>query len=416
KPFLYGLAFDRGYTPASILADVARTYQTATGPYHPRNYDRTTHGPVRAREALASSYNIPAVELANDVGAPSLLETLHLAGFSSLDRSAEHYGLGLALGNGDVTLVELANGYRALANGGVWRPYRWRASDAGDTAPATSGHRLMSTASAALVLDILGDAEARIPGFGLETPFDFPFPVAVKTGTSRHFTDNWAAATTGNFTVAVWVGNFNGRPMDGVSGVTGAGPLLRRAVLLTSQRVAPGVLPTPASVGATAVEICRVSGLRAGAECPRLVEWFAPGKAPRVECDWHRDGRTVLPARFAEWAASEDRGLRIEDRGHRITDRGSRIADRGADRDSAAAPAAFRIVSPKNGDRYRVPPGVDPRFSSVGLVAVGADVRDVRWFIDGRRAVDARFHLTGGRHTIEAIARGDSSRVTVEVY
>ena len=119
KPFLYALAFDRGFTPASILPDIARVYQTGTGPYRPRNYDRRYHGPVRAREALASSYNVPAVELASRLGVGSLLHTLRLAGFASLGRSADHYGLGLSLGNGDVTLLELANGYRALGNGGV---------------------------------------------------------------------------------------------------------------------------------------------------------------------------------------------------------------------------------------------------------------------------------------------------------
>ncbi len=127
KPFLYALAFDRGYTPASILPDIARVYQTSTGPYRPRNYDRRFHGPVRAREALASSYNLPAVNLADHLGAASFLHLLREAGFASLGRSAEYYGLGLALGNGDVTLLELANGYRALGAGGVWRPWRWRA-------------------------------------------------------------------------------------------------------------------------------------------------------------------------------------------------------------------------------------------------------------------------------------------------
>ncbi|MEJ7813492.1 MAG: transglycosylase domain-containing protein, partial [Gemmatimonadaceae bacterium] len=182
KPFLYGLAFDRDYTPASILADVPRTYVTATGAYRPRNYDRAFRGPVRAREALASSYNVPAVELADRLGAARLLETLHLAGFASLARSADHYGLGLALGNGDVTLLEMANAYRALANRGAWRPTRWRAVSAGEArATEPPGRRVMSERSAALVLDILADPEARVPGFGIETPFDWAFPVAVKT-------------------------------------------------------------------------------------------------------------------------------------------------------------------------------------------------------------------------------------------
>ncbi|MGH7512505.1 MAG: penicillin-binding protein 1C, partial [Gemmatimonadales bacterium] len=273
KPFLYALALDRGYTPATILPDIAQVYQTSTGPYRPRNYDRRFHGPVRAREALASSYNLPAVDLANTLGVGRLLRLLREAGFSSLDRSAEYYGLGLSLGNGDVTLLELANGYRALADSGVWRLWHWRAATPGE--PVEPGRRVVSPRAAALVLDILADPVARIPGFGVDTPLDFPFPVAAKTGTSRHFTDNWAVGATGGFTVAVWVGNFSGRPMDGVSGVSGAGPLLHRAVLLTATRHAPGMLPTPAAAGAVPVTICRLSGLLATPRCPAAVEWFA---------------------------------------------------------------------------------------------------------------------------------------------
>ncbi|MEZ0333448.1 MAG: transglycosylase domain-containing protein, partial [Gemmatimonadales bacterium] len=129
KPFLYALAFDRGYTPATVLPDIARVYQTSTGPYAPRNYDRRYHGPVRAREALGSSYNVPAVELAERLGVSSLLGVLRGAGFTSLGRGAEFYGLGLALGNGDVSLLELANG-----NKSVEIPYAGRGDEVGDAA------------------------------------------------------------------------------------------------------------------------------------------------------------------------------------------------------------------------------------------------------------------------------------------
>src|SRR5258708_6856654 len=172
KPFLYGFAFGRGITAASVLADVPRTYQTSLGPYQPRNYDRRFHGPVRAREALASSFNVPAVSLTDQLGVAVLLRTLHQAGFTTLDHSAEFYGLGLALGNGDVTLLELANAYRALANDGERRPYRWRALPLayGRGAPSPNG-RVVSPGSAALLLHILSDPPAPIPGLRVETPF-----------------------------------------------------------------------------------------------------------------------------------------------------------------------------------------------------------------------------------------------------
>jgi penicillin-binding protein 1C len=406
KPFLYALAFDRGYTPASILPDIARVYQTSTGPYRPRNYDRQFHGPVRAREALASSYNLPAVDLANALGVGSLLAVLHGAGFGSLRRSAEYYGLGLSLGNGDVTLLELANGYRALAQGGVWRPVRWRAGSPGQ-AP-DSGRRLVTARSAALTLDILDDPVARIPGFGVETPLDFPFPVAAKTGTSRHFTDNWAVGATGGFTVAVWVGNFSGRPMDGVSGVSGAGPLLHRAVLLVARRHPPGALPTPAATGARPVAICRLSGLRATPRCPSAVEWFAPGTEPTRPCDWHQDGGIALPAAYAEWAQEQKQD------GGDVVASGSPGPGAAA---SAAAGEQFRILSPQPGDVYRVPAGVQTRYATVALRASGgASDRGLRWFVDGRPHASARWAIAPGRHRIGAVdAAGDSAEVSVTV-
>jgi len=402
KPFLYGLAFDRGYTPASVLPDIPRAYPTSTGPYQPRNYDRRFHGPVRAREALASSYNVPAVELADQVGAASLLRVLHGAGFGSLTRSAQHYGLGLALGNGDVTLLELANGYRGLTTGGVWHAVEWRRVGPGQR--SAEDHRFVSAGSAALVLDILADPTARIPGFGVETPFDFPFPAAVKTGTSHHFTDNWAVGVTGGFTVAVWVGNFDGQPMRGVSGVTGAGPLLHRAMLVTARRYAPGVLPSPSAAGATRVRICALSGLRATGGCADLDEWFLPGTAPTRDCDWHQGGAVVWPVEYVEWAAQNGRIADVPPR-HEV------------ERGSGGEASQFQIVSPRSGDRYEIPPGIDSRYATIALRAstMPGD-GTIRWFIDGRRVFESRWALEPGTHVVRAVtASGASDEVLIEV-
>src|SRR5438093_7408678 len=409
KPFLYGLAFDRGYTPASVLPDVPRAYATSTGPYQPRNYDRRFHGPVRAREALASSYNVPAVELADQVGAASLLRVLHGAGFGSLTRSAQYYGLGLALGNGDVTLLEVANGYRGLAAGGVWSAVEWRS--VGPDARSAGDRRFISAGSAALVLDILADPTARIPGFGVETPFDFPFPAAVKTGTSHHFTDNWAVGVTGGFTVAVWVGNFDGQPMRGVSGVSGAGPLLHRAMLVTARRHAPDELPSPGGAGATRVRICALSGLRATGGCADLDEWFLPGTTPQKECDWHQGGMVVWPAEYVEWA--EQNGRTSPPGPLSTTWRGGK----GGEAAAGGGGAQFQIVSARSGDRYEIPPGIDSRYATIALRAstVPGD-GTIQWFIDGRRVFESRWVLEPGTHVVRAVtASGASDEVLIEV-
>jgi penicillin-binding protein 1C len=410
-------------TAATVLPDIPKAYATSTGPYTPRNYDRRFRGPVRAREALASSYNVPAVELAARVGAASLLHTLRLAGFESLQRDAEHYGLGLALGNGDVTLIELANGYRALANGGEWRPWTWHPSSGAAHGARTTAaaQRIVSPVASAIVLDILHDPAARIPGFGTSTPFDFPFPVAVKTGTSRHFTDNWAVGTTRHFTVAVWAGNFSGRPMQGVSGVTGAGPLLHRAVMAVAQRVPPGELTTPSEVGAVSVPVCRLSGLRATNECAQLTEWFARGTEPTRADDWEHGGHVTLPDEYAEWSRQ---GLRPAMEGVTLAAarEGSRVmglslaAAAGAARDSTRRASRFHIGSPADGDRYAIPAGVDAHYSTIPLHAAGPGAAGVRWWVDGQPYTGERWPLTPGRHVISArSSRGETAEARIDV-
>lgn len=386
KPFLYALAFERGYGASSILDDIPRTWMTSTGPYRPRNYDRQFRGPVRARVALGSSLNLPAVQLADALGASALLGVLHRAGFASLTRSADHYGLGLALGNGEVTLLELANGFRALANGGSHSPVRRLLADS--SRPAAT--RVVRADVAALTLDILTDADARLSGFGEAAVFDFPFPVAVKTGTSRHFTDNWAVGVSGGFTVAAWVGNFDGTPMSAVSGIAGAGPLLRRVVLATAQRRAPGLLPSPAQHGAQHERVCRTSGLGATAACDGVDEWRLAGTPPLAPDDWHRDGAVVLPSRFAEWERAQVRRTLA----------------------SSTSPSAVRapgrpleVLSPRDGDVFVLPVGPARSVATVALRASGAHAEEaLTWTVDGQPHVASRWLLAPGTHIVRVTA------------
>ncbi|HMS03691.1 MAG TPA: penicillin-binding transpeptidase domain-containing protein, partial [Gemmatimonadaceae bacterium] len=385
KPLLYALAFERGYGAYDVLADVPRTWMTSTGPYAPRNYDRRFRGPVRARVALASSLNVPAVQLADALGASSFLAVLHRAGFASLTRSADHYGLGLALGNGEVTLLELANAYRALANGGERSAVR-RFADVPSERATT---RVVRADVAALTLDILADADARLAGFGEAPVFHFPFPVAVKTGTSRHFTDNWAVGVTGRFTVAVWVGNFDGTPMAAVSGISGAGPLLRRAILSTAAHYQPGLLPSLEALGASRVRVCRVSGLGAVPACDAIDEWRladAPEPAPD---DWHRHGAVVLPAQYAEWEASEQA----------LPSTLARTIAASRRTDDDHAPLA--LLSPRDGDEYLLPAGPERSVATVPLRATGrgADAA-LTWSVDGAPVTSTRWAPAPGTHVV----------------
>ena len=292
KPFAYGLALADGATAATVLSDVETHLATPSGDYAPRNYDRRVHGPVRLRAALANSYNVPAVRLAERVDPGRLLQLLRRAGFSSLDRDAAHYGVGLVLGNGDVTLRELAAAYRGLARGGVAAPVSEirRAWDAeGRPLPLARGEgvRFLPEPAVALLTDILSDEAARAPAFGIDNALRLPFPVAAKTGTSRAYVDNWTAGYTAERTVAVWVGNFDGTSMRGVSGITGAGPLFRRVMIRAMRGIAPAPLVDRARFADRT--ICPLSGKLAGPACPGgFHEVFLPGTEPHDGCDMHR--------------------------------------------------------------------------------------------------------------------------------
>jgi penicillin-binding protein 1C len=223
KPFLYWLAFERGATPASIVADVPTDFATSTGLFSPVNYDRHCYGPVRYRVALANSLNISAVKVLDLMGgAGPLLDLLRRCRLSTLTRADNNYGLGLAIGNAEARLLELANAYASLARLGVCRPYRLVPSANSQNA----GERVGDADAAWLIADILSDNDARAAAFGPESSLRFDFPVACKTGTSSSFRDNWAFGYTPEFTVGVWVGNFDGSPMRHISGVTGAAPIL----------------------------------------------------------------------------------------------------------------------------------------------------------------------------------------------
>ena len=284
KPFAFALAFERHLaTPATVLADVPTHFVLGPGQtYTPQNFDLRFRGPVRARDALAGSLNVPAVRLLQELGPPAFLEQLHTFGFDSLDEPAGHYGLGLVLGDGEVTLMELVGAYAALARGGSWRPLSLLRGGAGQ-----EGRRVCSPEVAHLIADILSDDLARMAAFGPNTPFSFPYPVAVKTGTSAGARDVWSVGFTAQVTVGVWVGRFDGGRLPGLSGVVGAGPLFREVMELSMRGRPAQAFVQPGSL--ERVEICALSGHRAGPDCPhRTHEVFVQGQAPEGACAWHR--------------------------------------------------------------------------------------------------------------------------------
>ena len=303
KPFVYATAIEQGASPASIAWD---TRDTSADYFAPTG--GVEHGPVRYRTALASSYNFAAVSVLEQVGVAHVMTALRAAGVAELPGAPSDYGLRLALGAAKVRLLDLTAGYGFLVRGGrVGTPrglagavlpdgQRWTPAVAPET-------QVFSPQTSWLVMDMLSDPEARRPGFGMELPFDLPFPIAAKTGTARGFADTWAVGATREYIVGAWAGTFDGTATHGLVGMDAAAPLVRAGMLA----VAGGKkLTLPARPdGVVDVEVCADSGLAPGPHCPHVHDYMATGHAALAACDWH-DALGVLTypvARARGWLA-----------------------------------------------------------------------------------------------------------------
>ena len=378
KPFLYELAFERRTArPTTILADVPTTYAIpGLHAYSPGDYSERFAGPVRARIALADSLNVPAVRVLSDAGVPAFLDRLHALGFRHLTRDADHYGLGLALGDGEVTLEELAAAYATIARGG--RTARAHALD-GDTGAVAERPANVGAASEwALVTDVLADAHARARAFGVASLLRTPFPSAVKTGTSSDFRDTWTVGFTRDYTVATWVGNFDGSPMRRISGVTGAAPLWNRIVRHLAERDAPQAFAPPR--GYVRRPMCATTGVRPTRACRSVVpEWLDA----RDQIAWNAPPRP-LDRRYDAWLAAQP----------------------------PQAGDDLRIVAPHDGDAFVAAAG-----ARIAVVARGA-IRPA-WELNGRTvaAQNARWTLplARGRWTLRVRDGAHADTVTFTV-
>ncbi len=232
KPFIYAQSFDAGTSPGDLVDDTPLRMSSASGVFAPQNYDHRFRGPISARVALGSSINVPAVRVLRDVGVRSVGNQLAAAGIT-LPAPAASYGLSLGLGATEISLLDLTYAYAAFARSGkglhpvVLEP----------AAVQTGGNQVVSPESAFLVSDVLADNVARTPAFGRASVLKLPFPASVKTGTSQDFHDNWVIGYTRDFTVGVWVGNFDRTPLAGATGVSGAGPVFNATMQAACQRL-----------------------------------------------------------------------------------------------------------------------------------------------------------------------------------
>lgn len=267
KPITYATAFEQGLSPLTRVVDSPIVFPNpGSQPYAPKNYDGVFHGLVTLRQALGSSYNIPAVKVLNQIGVPSLLKKAQAMGITTWTEP-ERYGLALTLGGGDVTMLDMATAYGVLANAGkkaMLNPIRTIETFDGriiyqnpcviSDCPVVP---VLDPAVAYQVTHVLKDNNARIPAFGALSDLFIPNQeVAVKTGTTNSMRDNWTIGYTPNRLVATWVGNNDNSPMSYVaSGVTGASPIWNKIMRSLLAQLPEQKFPVPDSVVVT--KLCR---------------------------------------------------------------------------------------------------------------------------------------------------------------
>ena len=289
KPITYAAALESGqFSEASIVDDQRTVFRTRRGEaYGPENYDHEFHGPVPLRVALASSLNVPAVQVEARTG---LERVLDLAQKLNLDLGdPDRYDLSLTLGGAEVRLLDLSAAYGAFATGGVYHP---PVVIAGEN---STPRRIISEQTAWLIDDMLSDDSARGPGFGRGGILNVPGrSVAVKTGTTSDFRDNWTIGFTPNIVVGVWVGNADNRPMHDVSGVSGAAPLWRDILDQLLDGRPPTGFERPPDLAQ--VPLCSTSESSAGPTCPfQRLEWLRLSDLPSGDARPDHQLRIVTP-------------------------------------------------------------------------------------------------------------------------
>jgi len=429
KPFLFALALERGaISPHAVLDDLG------PGPGGIVNSDGRFLGPLLPRIALANSRNVPAAELLERVGADPFYAALGALGLHRYDGPAARYGLGLAIGSLPVTLEGLVGAYTALAGDGTPRTPVWLEGES-----AAAGERFVSETTARLVTSFLADPQARLPTFPRLGFTEYPFPVAVKTGTSSRYRDAWTVAWSRRYLVGVWVGHPDERPMTGGTGYRLAARLARDLFARLEEERFDGLegAPFPPPRGYVEQRLCAVTGQRASAACDRVaLEWVAADE-PLAECTAHRrvavDRRSGalattatpprevetrvlvdLPARYAAW---------LDSRGGESIDRALRDARRALP--GLPETIAIDLLSPEPGVRLLFDPEAPRDRNTLALrAAVAPRLAQLVWYVDGRPVATveppytARWPLVPGEHWIEArapFAPARSRRVRVVV-
>ena len=390
KPFVYLDAIDkRLLSAASLLPDTPDAIRDEYGDYDPQNYNHHYLGPVRLREALGCSLNVPAVFALSRLGARPAFYQLQKWGFDFPQGLAD-YGAGFVLGNAETRLVDLAAAYAGLARGGTAVRAKFLAAE---HQPLT---RIASEEATAIINDILCDNDARQRSFGPRSPLAFEERIAAKTGTSSGFRDTWTVGFDKEHTVAVWAGNFDGRPMRDMFAVRAATPLWAAVIQELLRRDHP-LDPPIENERLVRREICKATGLLPSRfSSAKLSELFLVRTEPREDSGdyFASDGKLLLPDAYSRWCASRDNTI------------------------GAHVRSDFRITSPPPNAHYEIDSVLPSSQQMVELTAAAAS--DIEWFVNNERISpqqNSRFfwQLSPGEWHVRAVSRVGTAEETITV-
>lgn len=428
KPFIFGLALERGLiTPESLLHDVPVDYAG----FSPVNYDGDYRGYVTAREALAHSLNVPAVNLYAQLGNDGIYTFLKRGGITTLSEPKPHYGLSLILGSCEVTLLELTSLYAGLANLGEFGRHRLIKSS-GDTVPAPSAKRLLSRGASFILTEML--TEVRRPDLptAYEASINLP-KVAWKTGTSYGHRDAWSVGYTPSYTIGVWVGNFDGHGAPSLVGSEVAAPILFALFNALTNSAANRWYTRPYQVSTR--EVCALSGMLTSANCPTTKAGdYIANRSTNMPCRVHKQitidnetgaslcshcriGRSYHHAVFEEWHPAV--GTWLSKNGYAIQP----IPPHNPDCVGVVAGQGPVIRSPSEDSEYHIRAGVNLEYQKLLLAAsVSNRTKQIFWFVNGemvfKGAPDVPVFLTpvAGSHQLTCVDdEGRSSSRTLVV-
>ena len=289
KPFLYAMALENGFSPASVLPDVPMEFGYEQL-YIPLNFNNRYNGPVRLRTALASSLNVPAVYLLNQLGLENYVSLLINLHFFSLENS--NPGLGLALGSANVSLFELVQAFSVFPRDGIFL------SLANKKGEEKNNKKIFQRDTARLICDILSDADARYLGFGNSDVFKMPFPTIFKTGTANQFQNITALGATPLYTVGVWMGNFDGSTVVGETGSSLPASVVKELLLILQGK---DFVDFEKPVLCEKRKVCVLSGMLATEKCPDVKFEFLQDIEKIKDCSWHDTAGVSYPEEYSRW-------------------------------------------------------------------------------------------------------------------